>query len=182
MAVKPITNRQAVTKEQVNRAEQRSFRNYKNRSTNRAQAVIPGKDFTKNYAVTLKDVDTSVINHIKHVISPAIREAGETVKVPVLYGNQERWIAARKSGAMRDKNGSITAVEGSGMRSMSLSLMSFHILILDPSNPRPSLNTPASISDTGKEVCCQVPNKSQNLKSTISIFLDLISFSTSLTL
>ncbi len=107
MAVKPITNRQAVTKEQVNRAEQRSFRNYKNRSTNRAQAVIPGKDFTKNYAVTLKDVDTSVMNHIKHVISPAIREAGETVKVPILYGNQERWVAARKSGAMRDKNGSI---------------------------------------------------------------------------
>ena len=103
MAVKPITNRQAVTKEQVNRAEQRSFRNYKNRSTNRAQAVIPGKDFTKNYAVTLKDVDTSVINHIKHVISPVIREAGETVKVPILYGNQERWVAARKSGAMRDK-------------------------------------------------------------------------------
>jgi len=107
MAVKPITNKQAVVKEQTNRAEQRSFRNYKNRFSNKEQSIIPGKDFTKNYAITLKDVDTSIMNHIKHVISPAIREAGETVKVPVLYGNQERWVSARKNGAIRDKNGSI---------------------------------------------------------------------------
>ncbi len=107
MAVKPITNKQAVVKEQTNRAEQRSFRNYKNRFSNKEQSIIPVKDFTKNYAITLKDVDTSIMNHIKHVISPAIREAGETVKVPVLYGNQERWVSARKSGVIRDKNGSI---------------------------------------------------------------------------
>ena len=107
MAVKPITNKNAVIKEQTNRAEQRSLRNYKNRFSNKEQSIIPGKDFTKNYAITLKDIDTSIMGHIKHVVSPVIREAGEIVKVPVLYGNQERWVSARKNGVIRDKNGSI---------------------------------------------------------------------------
>ena len=37
---------------------------------------------------------------------------------------------------------------------------------------------PASISAEGKLVCCQRPNISQNLKSTNSIFFDLINFKT----
>ena len=85
MAVKPITNPHALNKSSLNRARQTSMKNMTGKTGNRSKNVVPGKDFTKNYAVTLKDVDTSVINHIKHVISPAIREAGETVKVPVLY-------------------------------------------------------------------------------------------------
>ena len=106
MAVKPITNKQVVNSSNINRGKQVSTKNTKIRG-NREQSVNPGKDFTKNFSITLKDIDTSIMGHIKHVVSPVIREAGEIVKVPVLYGNQERWVSARKNGVIRDKNGSI---------------------------------------------------------------------------
>ena len=36
-----------------------------------------------------------------------MREANELHKVPVMYGNEERWKNARKRGALRDKNNSL---------------------------------------------------------------------------
>ncbi len=41
-------------------------------------------------------------------------------------------------------NGSMKAVEGSGMRSISLSLMAAHPRMLEPSMPNPSSNEPSS--------------------------------------
>ena len=38
---------------------------------------------------------------------PQIKEANEVIKVPVIYGNEERWKAARKRGVIRDKKGSL---------------------------------------------------------------------------
>ena len=40
-------------------------------------------------------------------MKPRIRKANETFKVPVMYGNEERWKAVRKRGVIRDKNGSL---------------------------------------------------------------------------
>jgi len=107
MAVNPITNKQVVSKESINRAEQVSTRNSTQRQGNRAASVTPGIDYTKNYAITLKDVDTSIIAYIKNVLRPKIREANELVDVPVMYGNEERWVAVRKRGVIRDKNESL---------------------------------------------------------------------------
>ena len=90
MAVKPITNKQALVNETVNRAKQLSTRSEKI-TGNRSKTLNPGKDFTKNFSVTLKDIDTSVISHIKDIMAPTIREANETIKVPILYANEERW-------------------------------------------------------------------------------------------
>ena len=47
------------------------------------------------------------MSHIKDVMKPKIREANEVIKVPVYYGNEERWKAFRKRGVLRDKNGSL---------------------------------------------------------------------------
>lgn len=109
MAVKPITNKQIVSKESVNRANQNSTKNISAkpniRSENAAISYSPGADFTKNYAVTLKDVDTSIMNYVKDIIRPTIKENNEVFKVPILYANQERWVSARKQGVLRDKNG-----------------------------------------------------------------------------
>ena len=58
-------------------------------------------------SITLKDIDTSIMSYIKNVIKPAVREANEKVKVTVMYGNEERWVSARKRGALRDKNGAL---------------------------------------------------------------------------
>ena len=107
MAIEQITNKAAAIPENVNRAEQTSINDNVNRISNLQQNVIPGKDLTKNYAVTLKDIDTSVINHIKNIIKPNVREAGEILEVPVLYGNEERWKNVRARGVLRDQNGSI---------------------------------------------------------------------------
>ena len=112
MAVKPITNKQIVSKESINRANESSTKSLENRpnvsrSENVAQTFTPGADFTKNYSVTLEDVDTSIINYVKNVIRPSFKENNEVFKVPVMYGNEERWVAARKRGIIRDKNGAL---------------------------------------------------------------------------
>ncbi len=106
MAVNRITNKQVVNKESVSRVEQISTKNTTIRG-NRETTIIPGNNFSKNYSITLKDVDTSILNHIKNVMKPSIREANETFKVPVYYGNEERWKAVRKRGVLRDKNNSL---------------------------------------------------------------------------
>ena len=107
MAVNPITNRQVVTKESINRADQVSTRNSTQRQGNREASVIPGIDYTKNYAITLKDVDTAIINYIKNVLKPKVGEANELIDVPVMYGNEERWVSVRERGVIRDKNDSL---------------------------------------------------------------------------
>ena len=90
MAVKPITNKQVVNKQSINRAEQVSTKNSTVRDSNSQKSYTPGLDYTKNFAVTLKDIDSSVLNHIKKVIRPKVQEANETVDVSVMYGNEER--------------------------------------------------------------------------------------------
>ena len=104
MGVKPITNRQVVSRGVVNREKQVSTRNL---SGNQSKSVVPGLNFSKSNAITLKDVDTSIMSYVKNVINPKISEANETVKVPVMYGNEERWKAVRKRGVLRDKNGAV---------------------------------------------------------------------------
>jgi len=106
MAVNKITNKQTLNKELVNRANQVSTKTNRVRG-NAKQTLNPGKDFNKNFAVTLKDIDTSVMTHIKNVMKPKIKEANEIIKVPVYYGNEERWKNFRKRGVLRDKNGSL---------------------------------------------------------------------------
>ena len=64
-------------------------------------------------------------------------------------------------------NGSITAVDGSGIRIMSDSEISWKPRIEEPSKPRPSSNASSSSPWIDSETCCQVPGRSVNLKSTI---------------
>ena len=107
MAVKPITNKQVVASSNINRAEQVSTKNTKIKSGNIARTIVPGNNYSKNYSITLKDIDTSVLGYIKNVIKPKVNEADQTIDVGVMYGNEERWKSVRKRGVMRDKNNSI---------------------------------------------------------------------------
>ena len=106
MAVNKITNKQVVNKETINRANQVSTKNTTDRG-NRETTIIPGNNLSDNYSITLKDVDTTVMNHVKNIMKPAVREANETSKIPVMYGNEERWKAVRKRGVIRDKKGTL---------------------------------------------------------------------------
>ena len=106
MSVKPITNKQVVASSGINRAKQTSTKNT-NANGNSRKSFMPGINYSENYAITLKDIDTAIMSHVKRVIKPKVKEANETVDVSVLYGNEERWVSARKRGVIRDKNGAL---------------------------------------------------------------------------
>src|SRR5258706_4794372 len=65
------------------------------------------------------------------------------------------------------QNGSMKAVAGSGMASMSEASMLFQPRMLEPSKPSPSSKISSVSSRMGQEKCCQVPKVSTNLMSTI---------------
>jgi hypothetical protein len=64
-------------------------------------------DNVKNIAVTLYDIDKAILYFFNNVIDPYVIEAGNKIKVPVIYGNPERWVASQKQGFMRDEKGKI---------------------------------------------------------------------------
>ena len=106
MAIKPVTNTNAPNESTINRGEQRSFRSEKGN----AKVVIKkgtGLNAGKGFSIGLKEIDTAVINHIRNVMKPVVRESNEIIKVPVMYGNEERWKSVRGRGVLRDKNGVI---------------------------------------------------------------------------
>tara|TARA_R110000822_G_scaffold105936_1_gene233902 strand:- start:98 stop:955 length:858 start_codon:yes stop_codon:yes gene_type:complete len=105
VAIKPITNKQSTNRQTINRASQKSFKT--NATGNERMSVNPGNNFGKGYSVTLKDIDTSVISHVKNIMKPRVLDSGEYVKVPVLYGNEERWKSLRSNGVLRDRNNSL---------------------------------------------------------------------------
>ena len=106
MAIKPVTNINAPNKSTINRGEQRSFRSEKGN----AKVVIKkgtGLNAGQGFSIGLKEIDTAVINHIRNIMKPVVRESNEIIKVPVMYGNEERWKSVRSRGVLRDKNGII---------------------------------------------------------------------------
>jgi hypothetical protein len=104
MAIKPITDKQLIDSKNVNREKNLSQRTW---SGNESVSVTPGSNLSEQYSITLKDIDTSIISYVKNIINPVVKEANERVKVPVMYGNEERWKSVRKRGVLRDKNNSL---------------------------------------------------------------------------
>ena len=78
------------------------------------------------------------------------------------------------------QKGSIRAVAGSGMISMSLALIGCQPRMLDPSKPYPSSKLPSSSWLMGTEKCCQTPGKSMNRMSSILAPFSFAKASTSL--
>ena len=96
MAIKPITDKTLIDTTTVSREKQISQRNANTHDGgNKSQTVIPGIDLSNQYSITLKDIDSAIMSYIKGVIKPTVQEANETVKVTVMYGNEERWVAVR---------------------------------------------------------------------------------------
>ena len=106
MAIKPVTNTNALNKSEVNRAEQTSFRTEKGnpRISIRKDG---GRSSGANIKIGLKDIDTAIISHMTNIMKPKVKESNEIIKVPVLYGNEERWKSVRGRGTLRDGNGAI---------------------------------------------------------------------------
>jgi hypothetical protein len=75
------------------------------RETNRALQRSISKEFVKG--VKLIDVDTAIAEYMIDTIIPDVEENGNKVKIPLIYGNAERWEGARKNGYLRDQRGKI---------------------------------------------------------------------------
>jgi len=75
------------------------------RETNRANQIAIEKEFIKG--VKLIDIDTTIADYIRSTVIPELVENEKPVKVPLIYGNAERWEGARKDGYLRDERGII---------------------------------------------------------------------------
>ncbi len=72
---------------------------------NRANQLPIDKQFLKG--VSLIDVDSAIYEYMVEKIMPDLDENGSVLKVPIIYGNAERWNTARKEGYLRDKRNKI---------------------------------------------------------------------------
>ena len=73
-----------------------------NRGTQyKKQSIEQGK------GVKLYDVDMAIAEHMIDTILPTVEIFEEKQKIPVVYGNPERWKSVQKDGYLRDKNGMI---------------------------------------------------------------------------
>ena len=76
----------------------------KNKPINRAlqykkESIEQGK------GVKLYDVDLAIAEHMIDTVLPTVEIFQEKQKVPVVYGNPERWKSVQKDGYLRDKKG-----------------------------------------------------------------------------
>lgn len=75
------------------------------KDTNRANHLAIEKQFQKG--VSLIDIDTTISEYMKDSVIPELEESGNVLKVPLVYGNAERWAGARRDGYLRDQRGRI---------------------------------------------------------------------------
>ena len=48
-----------------------------------------------------------MMSYLEDTVLPQLDDNGKAVKIPVIYGNSERWEGARKKGILRDQKGKI---------------------------------------------------------------------------
>jgi hypothetical protein len=75
------------------------------RDENRANQLPIDKEYLKG--ISLVDVDTAIYDYMVNTIIPDLDENGAVLKVPLIYGNAERWNTARKEGYLRDKRNKV---------------------------------------------------------------------------
>lgn len=80
---------------------------YFTNTSNRAFDVRRDQDQKKNFTISLLDIDTAIVKYVENVINPTIIDAGENIKVPIIYGNPEKWKAGKVDGYLRDNQGKI---------------------------------------------------------------------------
>ena len=76
---------------------------------NRANQTSFKDDTTKPFSVGLEDLDWAVMYYFQNVIKPTVKQNGELLPVPIIYGSPEKWKSFQKDGYYRDVNGRIMA-------------------------------------------------------------------------
>jgi hypothetical protein len=65
------------------------------------------QDEQQMVSISLIDVDSTIASYMEKHVIPEIEQNKSKVKVPLIYGNAERWKGAQKDGYLRDKLGKI---------------------------------------------------------------------------
>ena len=73
---------------------------------NRANQIKSSKTDVKQ-SVSLFDVDYAIMTYLENVVLATLDDNGKALKIPVVYGNSERWNGARRQGVYRDLHGKI---------------------------------------------------------------------------
>lgn len=73
---------------------------------NRGNQIKTEKEFI-NRGIKLYDIDTAINDHMVETVVPTLEIMSEPFKVPVLYGNAERWKSIQRDGYLRDPRGQI---------------------------------------------------------------------------
>ena len=73
---------------------------------NRANQIKSSKTDIKQ-SVSLFDVDYAIMTYLENVVLPTLDDNGKALKIPVIYGNSERWNGARRQGVYRDQKGKL---------------------------------------------------------------------------
>lgn len=74
-----------------------------------ADRSIPARrdtDKVKNFTITLKDIDETMFKHLEDLQLTVVDE-GNKIKMPIFYGAPEKWVAARRDGYLRDRQGKL---------------------------------------------------------------------------
>ena len=78
-----------------------------NPAVNRANHIRRDNDTIKTPKCTIEDVDWAIMSYIRDEIQPTITENGQTIPVPVMWANGEKWAQVQAKGYMRDRKGKI---------------------------------------------------------------------------
>lgn len=76
------------------------------KNANRASDIKSTKSDVKQ-SIKLFDIDYAMMSYLEDVALPTLNDNGRSLKIPVIYGNSERWVGARRQGVYRDTHGKI---------------------------------------------------------------------------
>jgi hypothetical protein len=73
---------------------------------NRAKQIKSQKGDLKQ-SISLFDIDYAIMSYLEDTVLPELDDNGKALKIPVIYGNSERWEGARRQGVYRDTHGKL---------------------------------------------------------------------------
>ena len=69
---------------------------------NRGRIRSRDQDNVKNVSVGLMDIDAAIMFYFNNTLKLTVEENGESIKVPLMYANPERWSIVQKNGYLLD--------------------------------------------------------------------------------
>jgi len=65
---------------------------------NRAKELSVEGESSKDFSISLHDIDKAILYYFDNVIKPSVIQNGQRINVPIGYGDQEMWKSIQKDG------------------------------------------------------------------------------------